>query len=252
MNPNDTNPEAGELPAYTPSDGVSPTGDAATPAYTGNGGTANGVSGGGTPPQPWQSTPVKPKTSGLSVAALIVAIIALVLSIAGISMNLVPSGTPDSATTASQTSAETSREQDDGNTADAPTDAMGEGDSGDWHIKYTGWQTGTDYDGTPILMVSVEITNNGDANDYPMSVKVKAYQNGKGLGERGIFDGDNPLYEAYTQSLEDSMTELQPGTTITYNKFFELDDTTSPVTVEAIGGYGLAGEKVSETVTLSE
>lgn len=29
-------------------------------------------------------------------------------------------------------------------------------------------------------------------------------------------------------------------------------NTTSPVTVEAIGGYGLAGEKVSEAVTFSE
>ena len=177
-----------------------------------------------------------------STLAIVLSSIALVLSAAALLISLV--GPRITATLTNQTtdtdvtsdeidsSSDTESNSSTADEDDASSTAEMEGDSGNWHIKISEeFQIGTSYDGSPIMVVSLEITNIGDDNEYVVSVQSTAWQNGFELTS-GYPDWDSSLYELYSENSETRLRTVQPGTTLTLYAFFELDDSEGSVELE--------------------
>lgn len=174
------------------------------------------------------------RTSPLLILAVVLSSIALVVSIAALFISFISLGSTttsaDSANTtdtvieeSDDTSGESAAETSDSE-EDASSESEWEGDSGNWHIEISeDIQTGTDYDDSPIVIVSAEVTNISDDNESTGSVTFTAWQNGYKLSS-SIPDWDSSLYEVYTESRGNNYQTVQPGTTLTLTYCFELED----------------------------
>lgn len=105
--------------------------------------------------------------------------------------------------------------------APKPTDS---GDLGDYHVAIKEMTLAKDYNGDDVGVIEYEFTNNSEKNAmFLTSITTKAFQNGVSL-ELAVM-----LESGYV----DSMTEIQPGTTLNLKVPYKLADTTAPITVEA-------------------
>lgn len=102
-----------------------------------------------------------------------------------------------------------------------------EGDIGNYHVKIVGNKVTKDYSGNPILLVTVNFTNNSDeAKSFLYNLDCKAYQNGVEL--------TSPIssYGINEYNWEDKSKEIKSGVSYEFNLAFELSDTTTDVEVE--------------------
>lgn len=107
--------------------------------------------------------------------------------------------------------------------AEAPQ-ASDVGDLGKYHVAIKGFSLAQDYSGADVGVVEYEFTNNSDKNAmFLTSITTKAFQNGISL----------KLAIMTESGYVDSMTEIQPGTTLTLKVPYVLSDPAAPVTVEA-------------------
>ena len=94
----------------------------------------------------------------------------------------------------------------------------------DYDVTIDGMTLGEDYQGNPAAIVTYTFTNNSEKDtSFAVAIDAEAYQNGVEL-DTCVISGSN--------GISDSMKNIKPGGTITVDLGYQLDDTTSPVTVE--------------------
>lgn len=97
---------------------------------------------------------------------------------------------------------------------------------GDYTVEIQSGVITEDYEGEPAVVIDYTWTNNSSETTSPfLSVSIDAFQDGIGLQSAFILNND-----IYDGSM--SMTDVRPGTTITVQAAFKLNNTTSPVEVE--------------------
>lgn len=102
---------------------------------------------------------------------------------------------------------------------DNPQLPEGEGELGSYYVSIKGARKSTDYEGNPVIIITYEWTNNSDDTTSPAgSMMEQAFQNGVQM-EVGIV----------TEEINDSFTQVRPGTTIKVDAVYSL---TSDSTVE--------------------
>ena len=126
----------------------------------------------------------------------------------------------------------------DGGDAVDMTHQENEGDLGDYHIKFTGFELAKDYEDNDALLVRYEFTNNSeDTTSAGVALYVKAFQNGVEL-EHAFLTED---YGA-----DNEMKEIRPGTTLEITEAFLVTDTTA-VEFEATELISLSDDMVVAT-----
>lgn len=101
------------------------------------------------------------------------------------------------------------------------------GDLGDYTVKiHDGFELAKDYNGKDVIVLTYDFTNNSDDNQsFMFAISDKVFQNGIGL-ESAVMSTDSP-------ELKNRSTDIQPGASVTVKVGYLLQDTTSPVSVEA-------------------
>ncbi len=138
-----------------------------------------------------------------------------------------------------------------GNTAGGDTTQTGPGPAvegkgklGDYEVEIKSFRLGED-SGKNIIYITYGFTNNSkEAAAFMFAINDKAFQNGVQCESSIILRDD-------TYKSGESMKEIQPGTTFEFEKAFDLNDTTSPVTIELTETFSFTSkEKVSKTFNL--
>lgn len=118
-----------------------------------------------------------------------------------------------------------------------------EGDLGDYHIKFTGFELAKDYDGNDALLVHYDFTNNSeDTTSACVALYVKAFQNGVEL---------EPAFLTEDYGAENELKDIRPGTTLDITEAFVLTDTTT-VELEATELISLSDDMVVATYEFTE
>lgn len=245
-------------PAYNPTpmpDASIPPAPTPTPAYL---------------QQPSTHREPKKNTNVLGIVAVALSAVALIVSIASMAMTVTnttfttlgaavgaasqQADKPDTNTDADTSTPDTNTGADDGTTADGDAQQPAsidnpafEGDTGGWHYKLTDLQKGVDADGNPMLIVSMDATNNTGQNDYPYNMQMTVFQNGKSV-ETTYPAFDDPAFAQYEKASGDLFTEIQNGATVNIAGFFKLEQDTGDVELQVQGGWD--GQPMSVTVTL--
>ena len=140
------------------------------------------------------------------------------------------SSTASVASSSSASVAPASSAAEESSTAPESSEAPAAQDSGaigDYTVSILDASLTKDYEDNDAIVISYEFTNNSDeAISFMVAIGAKAYQDGVEL-ETAIITGDD------NYSSEDLMKEIKPGATLTVQKAFALDNTTSPVEAEA-------------------
>lgn len=110
----------------------------------------------------------------------------------------------------------------DGSLIPAP---LFEFDAEKWHIKYTGYELSSDYEGKSCIIVYYDYTNKATEPMSAMSawIGLNAYQNGVQMKGTVISSADE------NQSVENEYKKIMPGYTLNIGDAFLLSDT-SPIT----------------------
>lgn len=104
---------------------------------------------------------------------------------------------------------------------------LGEGEIGKYYVKIGEHEITRDYSGNPILLVTIDFTNNNDeAKAFIYSLDCKAYQNGVEL--------TSPIstYGIENYNWQDKTKEVQKGVTYQFKLAFEISDETKPVDIQ--------------------
>ena len=98
-------------------------------------------------------------------------------------------------------------------------------DAEEWHIKYTGYELSSDYEGKSCIIVYYDYTNKATEPMSAMSawIGLNAYQNGVQMKGTVISSADE------NQSVENEYKKIMPGYTLNIGDAFLLSDT-SPIT----------------------
>ncbi|MGX7418514.1 DUF5067 domain-containing protein [Carnobacterium gallinarum] len=116
------------------------------------------------------------------------------------------------------------------------------GTLGKYKVSILGFSKAEDYEGTPVGVVQYEFTNNSDTNQmFSVAIGSKAFQNGVALDTAVMTE------DGYT----DSLTEIQPGATITVKVAYKLADQEAPVTVEVSENFSLGDDKLTKEFPLN-
>ena len=107
----------------------------------------------------------------------------------------------------------------DGGDAVDMTHQENEGDLGDYHIKFTGFELAKDYEDNDALLVHYDFTNNSEeTTSAGVALILKAFQNGVQLETAIVTD---------VEGVDNTLKEIRPGASIDVTEAFELTDTTT-------------------------
>lgn len=127
------------------------------------------------------------------------------------------------------------------NSQNTPADS---GTLGKYEVAIKDASLAKDYEGNPAMIVTFSFKNNSDkAQSFTTSIHDIAYQDGVQLST-GVVVQDNSPYE-------DSIKNVQPGTTLEVKQVYKLSNTSSPVQVEASEIISFSNEKVAKTFDLA-
>lgn len=108
-------------------------------------------------------------------------------------------------------------------TTTGPQTMEGEGKIDDYYIKIVGAETGKDYGGEEVLIVTYEWTNQShEDQNFSFAFSDKAFQNGTECSPYTLVDGIES---------DKLLSDIKPGTTLTVQQAYLLQDH-SDVTVE--------------------
>ena len=109
-------------------------------------------------------------------------------------------------------------------------------------VKLTGYETSTDYEGAPCLLVYYDYTNTGEDNSSAMTdCYLKAFQGG--------VECDSAITLESNDSMENYMKEIQPGTTVNVCEAFKISGP-SDVTLQASELISLSDDKDTQIIKL--
>jgi hypothetical protein len=109
-------------------------------------------------------------------------------------------------------------------------------------VKLTSYETSTDYEGNPCLLVYYDYTNNGSENSSAMTdCYFKAFQGG--------VECDSAITLDSNDSMENYMKEIQPGTTVNVCEAFKISGP-SDVTLQASELISLSDDKDTQIIKL--
>lgn len=109
-------------------------------------------------------------------------------------------------------------------------------------VTYTRHETGTDYEGNPCLLYYYNFTNNGEEATSAMAASyIQCFQNG--------VECDVAILMDENEGINNSMKDIQPGTTLEVCNAYVLGDT-SEVTLEASDWVSVSGDKDVQVITL--
>lgn len=90
-------------------------------------------------------------------------------------------------------------------------------DFGKFTLKYTGYELSEDYEGKQCVIIYFDYTNNSEENScYSWTANVQVFQNGVECGDAFILDDNN-------KALNNDMTEVKTGVTISVASAFYID-----------------------------
>jgi hypothetical protein len=149
---------------------------------------------------------------------------------AGSDKGAVPSGDEkvSASPSPSEPAAETPDESETPEESEAPADdggAVASGALGDYEVSIISAEQTEDMDGNPAIYITYEWTNNSDTEtSFLLALSSYVYQN-------GISCEIATLSEDIAE-INDVLTDIQPGTTITVAEAYLLQDTENPIDVE--------------------
>lgn len=111
-----------------------------------------------------------------------------------------------------------------------------------YNVTYVKHEVSEDYEGNPCLLLYYNFTNSSEEN---ASAAVKSYFK---VFQNGV-QCDSAITMDRNDSMDNYMSELQPGTTVEVCQAFEIKDMTD-VTVEASDLMSFSGEKDTQILTL--
>lgn len=127
---------------------------------------------------------------------------------------------------------------DEPDSGDEPAVLLGEGQIGDSYVIIKEAKVIEDYDGTPVVVVTFDWTNNSDETTSAwMATNVTVFQDGVSLDTAYVYDNDDYDSSAYSR-------DVRPGVTIEVQQVFELINTTSPIEVEIEEAFSWDAETV--------
>lgn len=140
-----------------------------------------------------------------------------------------------------------SQTQSDAGSADKSSAAASEpetadaGDLGDYHVTIKDAAFGQDYEGSPIIVINYDFTNNSSENATPLwSIGTKAFQDGVELETAIVMD--DTIYNAET-----AQKEIQAGVTLENCQIAYVLTSTSPVEFEVSEFVSLSDDKLVKT-----
>lgn len=133
----------------------------------------------------------------------------------------------------SQTASDTDSTQTGGSSIDITTDKFS--------VRFKQFAVSNDYGGNPCLMIYYDYTNSGDSQSSAfVDFTLQASQNGESL------EGTYP--EANDTAVDNYMTTIDPGKTVTVCQVFLLKDTTSDVTLQGKETLNVSGGQTTSQV----
>lgn len=134
------------------------------------------------------------------------------------------------------------------NSGEQPTNSgavvadSGESNLGKSKVEIKSCSLSTDYEGSPVAVVTYSYTNNGtEAQAFDIAFITHAYQNGVEAEKAYVLSDEN--YEKNNNQSK----EIKPGVTIDVMVAYKLNDTTSPVEVEVGQFLSFDNTKVTRT-----
>jgi hypothetical protein len=125
----------------------------------------------------------------------------------------------------------------------APQEQAGSGTLGSHKVSILNYTLAEDYEGKPAAVITYEWTNNSDKTmNFMFALQYQLFQNGIECQSAILTDTDG--YDADTQ-----LTDIRPGTTLTVQSAFVLQDKESPIEVEVseLMSYEADPPKVKKT-----
>lgn len=133
----------------------------------------------------------------------------------------------------SQTASDADSTQTGGSSIDITTDKFS--------VRFKQFAVSNDYGGNPCLMIYYDYTNSGDSQSSAfVDFTLQASQNGESL------EGTYP--EANDTAVDNYMTTIDPGKTVTVCQVFLLKDTTSDVTLQGKETLNVSGGQTTSQV----
>ena len=133
----------------------------------------------------------------------------------------------------SQTASDADSTQTGGSSIDITTDKFS--------VRFKQFAVSNDYGGNPCLMIYYDYTNSGDSQSSAfVDFTLQASQNGESL------EGTYP--EANDTAVDNYMTTIDPGKTVTVCQVFFLKDTTSDVTLQGKETLNVSGGQTTSQV----
>lgn len=133
-------------------------------------------------------------------------------------------------------------EQPTNSNSGAVVNDSGDSNLGQSKVEIKNCTLSTDYEGSPVAVVTYSYTNNGsEAQAFDIAFITHAYQNGV-EAEKSYFLSD----ESYEKNNNQSK-EIKPGVTIDVLVAYKLNDTTSPVEVEVGQFLSFDNTKITRT-----
>lgn len=182
---------------------------------------------------------------GIAIAATILAILSIVVTLATQGMYSKAIDDTFGTTNSSTQSSTKGKTQAKGSENTKSADKEGDIDSGNYHIKLVSvTKSSNDYEGKPTAILTYELTNKKNENSNFMDVDIQAFQNGHEL-DTAIYMDQPEGYDA-----ESSTQTIQPGTSKTVTVGYVLEDEISPVSIEASGTLDMSDAKVTGEFSL--
>ena len=133
----------------------------------------------------------------------------------------------------SQTASDADSTQTGGSSIDITTDKFS--------VRFKQFAVSNDYGGNPCMMIYYDYTNSGDSQSSAfVDFTLQASQNGESL------EGTYP--EANDTAVDNYMTTIDPGKTVTVCQVFLLKDTTSDVTLQGKETLNVSGGQTTSQV----
>lgn len=192
---------------------------------------------------------------GMAIAGVVTSSIAVAIAVIMLIMGAGVSEALDTETNkklnkggASATSADTEDKEENKTDSKADENKAAEDDgvinfsTDTFAVKLTGYETSTDYEGAPCLLVYYDYTNNGEDNSSAMTdCYFKAFQGG--------VECDTAITSDSNDAMDNYMKEIQPGTTVNVCEAFKISGP-SDVTLQASELISLSDDKDTQIIKL--
>lgn len=115
-------------------------------------------------------------------------------------------------------------------------------DVADCTVEIQSCRLAQDWEGKPVVIVKYSFTNNQEeAQSFMLAFNDEVYQNGVGLNESWMLS-DSANYTSDNQT-----KKIQKGATLEVEKAYELNDTTTDISVEISALFSFDNSKITKT-----